>query len=102
MTSSGTQGKERLQVADWRKGETLFLARLIDDSLEQNISCNENDLKAFMMAQPPTTYIGVFDGRNGAAMVARISPRTTLSQRKFYVFRMVDLPFFQPVPELRI
>src|SRR6202011_512063 len=25
------QGKERLQVADWRKGETLFLAVLIDD-----------------------------------------------------------------------
>src|ERR1700733_13159653 len=29
------QGKERLQVADWRRGETLFLAVLIDASLEQ-------------------------------------------------------------------
>jgi hypothetical protein len=65
------KGKERLQVADWRKGETLFLAVLIDDSLEQNISLQWNDLKAFMMAQPPTTYIGVFYGRNGAAMVAQ-------------------------------
>src|ERR1700738_97488 len=27
------QGKERLQVADWTRGETLFLAILIDDSL---------------------------------------------------------------------
>jgi hypothetical protein len=65
------QGKERLQVADWRRGETLFLAVLIDDSLDQNIASQWNDLKAFMMAQPPTTYIGVFYGRNGAAMVGQ-------------------------------
>jgi len=65
------KGKERLQVADWRKGESLFLAVLIDDSLDQNIASQWNDLKAFMMAQPPTTYIGVFYGRNGAAMVAQ-------------------------------
>jgi hypothetical protein len=65
------KGKERLQVADWRKGETLFLAVLIDDSLEQNIANQWSDLKAFMMAQPPTTYIAVFYGRNGAATVAQ-------------------------------
>ena len=65
------KGKERLQVADWRKGESLFLAVLIDDSLDQSIASQWNDLKAFMMAQPPTTYIGVFYGRNGAAMVAQ-------------------------------
>jgi hypothetical protein len=65
------QGKERLQVADWRRGETLFLAVLIDDSLDQNIASQWNDLKAFMMAQPPSTYIGVFYGRNGAAQVAQ-------------------------------
>jgi hypothetical protein len=65
------KGKERLQVADWRKGETLFLAVLIDDSLEQNIANQWSDLRAFMMAQPPTTYIGVFYGRNGAAVVAQ-------------------------------
>jgi hypothetical protein len=65
------QGKERLQVADWRKGETLFLAVLIDDSLDQNIASQWRDLRAFMMAQPPTTYIGVFYGRNGAATVAQ-------------------------------
>src|ERR1700693_2853093 len=39
------KGKERLQVADWRKGETLFLAVLIDDSLEQNIANQWSDLK---------------------------------------------------------
>jgi hypothetical protein len=65
------QGKERLQVADWRRGEALFLAVLIDDSLDQNIASQWNDLKAFMMAQPPSTYIGVFYGRNGAAQVAQ-------------------------------
>ena len=65
------QGKERLQVADWRKGETLFLAVLIDDSLDQSIASQWRDLRAFMMAQPPTTYIGVFYGRNGAAMVGQ-------------------------------
>ncbi|MDQ1409821.1 MAG: hypothetical protein QOJ41_1556 [Acidobacteriaceae bacterium] len=65
------KGKERLQVVDWRKGETLFLAVLIDDSLDQTIASQWSDLKAFMMAQPPSTYIGVFYGRNGAAMVAQ-------------------------------
>lgn len=65
------QGKERLQVADWRRGETLFLAVLIDDSLDQNIASQWNDLRAFMMAQPPSTYIGVFYGRNGAVQVAQ-------------------------------
>jgi hypothetical protein len=64
-------GKERLQVADWRRGETLFLAVLIDDSLDQNIASQWNDLREFFLAQPPTTYIGVFYGRNGTAMIAQ-------------------------------
>jgi hypothetical protein len=53
-------GKERLQVADWHKGETLFLAVLIDDTLDQNIASQWSDLREFFMAQPPSTYIGVF------------------------------------------
>jgi hypothetical protein len=65
------KGKERLQVADWRKGETLFLAVLIDDSLQQDIASQWTDLKAFILAQPPTTYVAVFYGRNGAAEVAQ-------------------------------
>jgi hypothetical protein len=65
------QGKERLQVADWRKGETLLLAVVIDDSLNSNIASQWNDLKSFMMSQPPTTLIGVFYGRNGAVTVAQ-------------------------------
>lgn len=65
------QGKERLQVADWRRGETLFLAVLIDDSLDPGIASQWTDLKRFFMAQPPTTYIAVFYGRNGSATIAQ-------------------------------
>jgi VWFA-related protein len=65
------QGKERKQVADWRRGETLFLAVLIDDSLSSSIANQWNDLRAFVMAQPPTTYIAVAYARNGTAMVAQ-------------------------------
>jgi VWFA-related protein len=65
------QGKERKQVADWRRGETLFLGVLIDDSLSSSIANQWNDLRAFVMAQPPTTYIAVAYARNGTAMVAQ-------------------------------
>ena len=44
------QGKERKQVANWRRGETLFIAVLIDDSLRGSIANQWNDLRAFLMA----------------------------------------------------
>lgn len=65
------QGKEHLQVADWRRGETLELAILIDDSLDSSVAGQFSDLKAFMMAQPKTTSIAVFYARNGTAMLAQ-------------------------------
>ena len=65
------QGKERVQVADWKRGETLYLAVLIDDSLENSIANQWNDLKAFILAQPDTAYIAVAYARNGTAMVAQ-------------------------------
>ncbi len=65
------EGKERLQVADWRRGEALFLAVLIDDSLEQGIASQWNDLRAFINQQAPTTYVAVFYGRNGEAILAQ-------------------------------
>jgi hypothetical protein len=65
------QGKEKVQVADWKRGDTLFLAILIDDSLESVVANQWGDLKAFMMAQPENTYIAVAYARNGAAMVAQ-------------------------------
>ena len=65
------QGKEKVQVADWKRGETLFLAVLIDDSLNSSVANQWGDLKDFFMAQPENTYIAVAYGRNGVAMVAQ-------------------------------
>jgi len=65
------QGKEKVQVADWKRGETLFLAVLIDDSLQSAVASQWGDLKAFFMAQPENTYIAVAYGRNGTAAVAQ-------------------------------
>lgn len=65
------QGKERMQVADWKRGETLFLAILIDDSLDQEVASQWNDLKAFIEAQPQSTYVAVAYSRNGTAAVAQ-------------------------------
>ena len=65
------QGKEQMQVANWRRGDTLFIAVLIDDSLDARVASNFNDLKAFFMAQPPSTYIAVAYSRNGTAAVAQ-------------------------------
>jgi hypothetical protein len=65
------EGKERVQLADWKRGETLFLAVLIDDSLESNVANQWGDLKTFFMAQPENTYIAVAYARNGSATVAQ-------------------------------
>jgi hypothetical protein len=63
--------KERTQIADWRRGEKLYLAVLIDDSLDSDVASQWNDLKAFFNAQSPETYISVSYARNGTAMVAQ-------------------------------
>ena len=65
------QGKEKVQVADWKRGETLFLAVLIDDSLQSAVASQWGDLKEFFMAQPENAYIAVAYGRNGTAAVAQ-------------------------------
>jgi hypothetical protein len=63
--------KERTQIADWNHDGKLYLAVLIDDSLDNVIANQWNDLKAFFTAQPDTTYISVSYARNGTAMVAQ-------------------------------
>ena len=63
--------KERSQIADWRRGEKLYLAVLIDDSLDSDVASQWSDLKAFFNAQPETTYISVSYARNGTAEVAQ-------------------------------
>jgi hypothetical protein len=65
------KGKERLQIANWRREETLRLAILIDDSLDPVVASQWGELKEFIMAQPQTTYIAVAYGRNGIAEVAQ-------------------------------
>jgi hypothetical protein len=63
--------KQRTPVADWKRGEKLYLAVLIDDSLDSSVVSQWNDVKAFFSALPDTTYISVSYSRNGAAMVAQ-------------------------------
>ena len=63
--------KERTQVANWRRGEKLYLAVLIDDSLDVTVASQWNELKEFFNAQPQITYISVAYARNGAAMLAQ-------------------------------
>jgi VWFA-related protein len=63
------QGNERTQVADLRRGDSLYLAILIDDSLDPSVSLDWNDLRAFINSQPQSTYVAVAYSRNGAAMV---------------------------------
>ncbi len=78
--------KERTQVADWKHAEKLYLAVLIDDSLDSVIASQWGDLKAFFLGQPDTTYISVAYTRNGAAMFVQDTPvlfRHRLFSRRF-------------------
>jgi hypothetical protein len=65
------EGKERVQTTDWRRGENLYLAILIDDSIDYQAASQWNELKAFIAAQPQNSYVAVAYSRNGAAMVAQ-------------------------------
>lgn len=65
------QGKERKQIGDWRKGDSLFLAILIDDSLDPTAGGQWEYLKDFIMAQPPSTSILVGYMRNNTALVVQ-------------------------------
>lgn len=63
--------KERVQTSDWRRGEDLSLAILIDDTIETEAASQWNDLRAFIEAQPQNTYVAVAYARNGTAMIAQ-------------------------------
>ena len=63
--------KERAQIADWKPGEKLFLAVLIDDSLDSGVASQWGELKAFLTSQPDTTYVSISFARNGVAMLAQ-------------------------------
>jgi len=65
------QNHERSQVANLRRGDSLFLAILIDESLNRDVALEWKDLKAFINAQPPSTYVAIAYARNGAANVVQ-------------------------------
>ena len=65
------QGKERKQIGDWKKGDTLFLAILIDDSIDSGAGGQWQYLKDFIMAQPASTSIMVGYIRNNSTTVAQ-------------------------------
>ena len=74
VTKSDVQlmvNKQRAPIADWQRGEKLYLAVLIDDSLEAIVANQWDELRAFFQAQPDTTYIAVAYARNGSAMLAQ-------------------------------
>jgi hypothetical protein len=66
-----SQGKERKQILDWKKGDTLFLAILIDDSIDTVGGGQWDYLKEFIMGQPASTQIAVGYIRNNTTMIAQ-------------------------------
>lgn len=66
-----SQGRERKQIARWVKAEKLYLAILIDDSLDSDVALQWNDLKQFITAQSDTTSIAVGYATNGTVRVAQ-------------------------------
>jgi len=66
-----TVGKERKQVAEWNKGDSLALAILIDDALDTSVGSQMNDLKSFIAAQPSNTSIAIAYASNSTAVIAQ-------------------------------
>lgn len=66
---------ERASVTDWvpLRGDQagLELYVLIDDSIDQNVALQFDDLRHFMNAQPATTSLGVGYMRNGAVQIVQ-------------------------------
>jgi hypothetical protein len=66
-----TQGKERKQILDWKKSDSLFLAILIDDSIDTGAGGQWDYLKEFIAGQPTSTQIAVGYVRNNVTMLAQ-------------------------------
>lgn len=76
------QGKERKQIGDWKKGDTLFLAILIDDSIETTAGGQWEYLKEFIMSQPPSTSILVgYISNNGTRVFQDFTPDHALAAK---------------------
>jgi len=76
------QGKDRKQIGDWRKGDTLFLAILIDDSIETSAGGQWDYLREFIMAQPASTSIMVgYITENGTRVLQDFTPNHELAAK---------------------
>jgi hypothetical protein len=64
-------GKERKQIADWKKGEELYVAILIDSAIDTTAGGQWDYVKEFIMSQPPTTFVAVGYLQNNATMMAQ-------------------------------
>lgn len=65
------QGKERKQIGDWKKGEQLFLAILIDDSIDTGAGGQWEYLKEFIVEQPAATQVAIGYIRNNTVQLAQ-------------------------------
>lgn len=76
------QGKERKQIGDWRKGDTLFLAILIDDSLDSTAGGQWDYLREFINSQPANTAIMVgYISNNGTRVAQDFTPDHALAAK---------------------
>src|SRR6202035_1214968 len=76
------QGKERKQIGDWKKGDSLFLAILIDDSSETTAGGQWDYLREFIMAQPSSTAIMVgYITDNGTRVLQDFTPDHQLAAK---------------------
>lgn len=76
------QGKDRKQIGDWRKGDPLFLAILIDDSIDTSAGGQWDYLREFIMAQPASTSIMVgYITDNGTRVLQDFTPNHELAAK---------------------
>ena len=76
------QGKDRKQIGDWKKDDSLYLAILIDDSLDSRIGGELGNLREFIMAQPPSTSIMVgYISDNGTRVLQDFTPNHELAAK---------------------
>lgn len=76
------QGKQRKQISDWKKGDTLFLAILIDDSIDSVAASQWDYLREFIMAQPASTSILVaYIMDNGTRVAQDFTPNHELAAK---------------------
>ena len=65
------QGKDRKQIGDWKKADQLYLAILIDDSIDTSAGGQWDYLREFIMGQAASTYVALGYIQNNTTMIAQ-------------------------------